>query len=57
MRTSSEMAAALKAHQAKYPLRLGGHPIHEYFKLKAEQEEKLSDAADVASVGALSEQS
>jgi len=47
----------LKAHQAKYPLRLGGIPMREYFKLKAEQEEKLPDAADMASVDALPEQS
>lgn len=40
MRTSDEIAAALKAHQAKYPLRLGGHPIQEYFKLKAERKAK-----------------
>lgn len=44
MQTSSEIAAALKAHQAKYPLRLGGHPIREYFKLKAEQEEGRKNA-------------
>ena len=40
MRTSSEIAAALKAHQKKYPLKLAGLPIDEYYKRKAERDEK-----------------
>jgi len=58
MRTKSEIAAALKAHQKKYPLRLAGIPIDEYYKRKAEREakereDKRSEAAEVASVDAL----
>ena len=45
MQTESELAAALKKHQAKYPLKLGGMPMREWFALqeKAKRSDEKSD--------------
>ena len=37
--TSEEIAARLKAHQKKYPLKLGGVPMREWLAQKAQEED------------------
>lgn len=45
MRTESEMAAAHTAHMKKYPLKLGGMPIEDWFELKAQEEAQRKKAS------------
>ena len=44
MRTKSEMDAALREHQKKYPFRLGGMPMKDWFELEEKERDEELDA-------------